>query len=84
MNYKNRGTRMKLEDFMNYFMIASALNHCRDCGRERTKVQFEQLPKNAMQAFQQLFKTEPFKDKKNQFLYCKKCNAYSILSEYFH
>lgn len=77
---KNRGIQKRLEELMNLSIMAGEFNHCRECGEERSSVQFYQLPKKDKEAFQPLLKFKPFRGNKNQFLYCKKCNLYSIVS----
>jgi hypothetical protein len=48
------------------------LNHCTDCGEQRHKVYFENLPEK--------MKKEVFEFKDEScFLYCDKCQEYSII-----
>jgi len=54
-------------------------NNCSDCGNERTKVKFEELPDAFKKGFKELLENAPFKNGAT-FLYCKHCAQYSILS----
>jgi len=54
-------------------------NNCSSCGKERETVNFEDLPEASKKGFKELIKQEPYKSGAT-FLYCRKCNEYSILS----
>lgn len=82
MNNENKKPKTMLEDFINFSMITGASNNCRDCGGERKTIKFQQIPILMRPFFEEILKTEPYMNKKNDFVYCKKCDSISILSEY--
>ena len=54
-------------------------NDCYDCGNERLVVKFEDLPEVPRKAFAGLLKMPVYKVGAT-FLYCNRCDQYSILS----
>ena len=68
--------KVELQMYLEFF------NNCSSCGKEREIIKFENLPEASKKGFKELLKQESYKSGAT-FLYCKKCNAYSILSDYF-
>ena len=65
-----------------FLNTAKLFNNCSICGKERETVTFGDLPEASKKGFKELMNQEPYKMGAT-FLYCRKCNEYSILSNLF-
>lgn len=67
---------------LTFLSTAILFNNCSTCGKERQPVGFEDLPEASKKGFIDLMNQEPYKSR-SKFLWCSKCNEYSILSSPF-
>lgn len=67
---------------LSFLNSAKLFNNCSTCGKERETVKFEDLPEDSKNGFNELQKQVPYKSGAT-FLYCRKCESYSILSNQF-
>lgn len=61
---------------------AKLFNNCSSRGNKRESVKFEDLPEPSKKGFRELMNQEPYKSGAT-FLYCRKCNECSLLSNPF-
>ena len=78
MKTKNQEIFKKVE----FQLYLELFNNCSSCGKGRETVKFEDLPEASKNGFEELLKQEPYKSGAT-FLYCRKCNEYSILSNFY-
>ena len=57
--------------------------NCPICEQERETIKFENLPEASKDGFKELISQETYK-RGATFLFCRKCNEYSILSSPFY
>lgn len=68
---KNKLVELTLRQMLNYHL----LNHCTQCGSKRIRVTIEELPEEMKKEIKD-YKEESY------FLYCDKCQEYSLVINY--
>lgn len=66
---KNKLIELTLKQMLNYHL----LNHCTNCGSQRIKVTFEELPEDMKKEVSNLKKEDIY------FLYCNNCKEHAMV-----